>query len=185
MGGLVVRQELENMAKWGVGVIKFQTVKPAKFKGAVFTQAITKEMTAVKKDVLKDFSKTTNYWKNKPVFKATSEKKGDVFSVTVGTDSDIYRYVDEGTKPHTIVPVNARMLRWRGPFKAKTVPNRLESGRGNIGTLRFAAFVVHHPGTKARNFTTIIKWKWETAFKDRMQQAILNASKYCGNYAGW
>lgn len=58
---------------------------------------------------------------------------------TVGTDVEYALYVHEGTKPHIIRPVNARVL----AFPA--------GGRRSGGAMVFAR-VVHHPGTRAQPF---------------------------------
>lgn len=54
---------------------------------------------------------------------------------SIGVDHPAAGYVDQGTRPHTIFPRNAQVLRWFGPF----------------GEPHFATHV-HHPGFMGRQF---------------------------------
>lgn len=103
----------------------------------------------------RDFDLTVKTWKRKPAFVVNLTER----SVSVGTDNAVYGYVDEGTPPHLIRPKKAKALRfYAGGFRAKTAPNVLHAKKGKAAATNLTyTQVVHHPGTKARNFTTLIK----------------------------
>lgn len=72
-------------------------------------------------------------------------------------DSDIFSYVDLGTKPHIIRAKRAPQLVFMLGGSPRTRPNVLSSGSGTPGTTRVSAKEVHHPGNEARNFTLILQ----------------------------
>lgn len=100
---------------------------------------------------LQDFQGATRSWKHKPSFKITRDSE----STSIGTDSEIFGYVDQGTKPHIIRPKNKR-LRFGAGFSPKTTPGSLSSGAGSRSGPNVYARVVHHPGTQARNFSNLV-----------------------------
>lgn len=104
------------------------------------------KVAAEGKAILEDITKG---WKNRPEFTII---KGQLTRDIV-TDSDIFIYVDLGTRPHEIRPRTAKALVFRVGGTAKTQPNILGSGSGAKGNTLVRAQVVHHPGNEARNFT--------------------------------
>lgn len=64
-------------------------------------------------------------------------------------------YVELGTKPHTIMPRNARVLAWQsGGSPGRYVTSgsgRRRYAAGSAGSASFAR-IVHHPGTKAQPY---------------------------------
>ena len=125
--------------------------------------------------ILKEFEKTVRTWKHKPNFEIVTEVGRGEVSVLVGTDDPIYGYVDEGTRPHRIVPksTNRRgLLFFRSGYRAKTRPRVIGSGMGGaFGTL-VAARAVQHPGTEARRFVETIQNRRKRKFRDRMLKAM-------------
>ena len=105
----------------------------------------------------RDYERPTRTWQHKPHIIEEVETRGGKFEVMVGTDDEIFRFVDQGTRPHLIFPRKAKALRFVGGFRAKTTPGGLNSGQGGArGPLRFAAYV-RHPGIKPRRFTETIQ----------------------------
>lgn len=98
-----------------------------------------------------EFRQTTRTWKHKPDFKI----KEDDGRATVGTDDEIYNYVDQGTRPHTIRPRRAKRLRFQAGSTSKTTPGSLRAGPGGGGVTTYRR-AVRHPGTKARGFSEMI-----------------------------
>ena len=80
----------------------------------------TQEMTA--RAIKVDFQTTTKTWNTKVDFKI--EQVG-AFEKLIYTDNDIYGFVNYGTKPHPIEPVNSSTLvfQWGGP--GSTLPPSL------------------------------------------------------------
>ena len=160
---------------------------PRKFKDQEFRKEILFAVGKTAKDVKKDFEKTTKTWKKKPVFEiviAIGPKSADFL---VGTDDEIYSYVDQGTKPHPIFAgiytgkSNKKSLyfQWAGPgsYSAKTVPNVLGSRSGGSSGPMVNKAWVDHPGTEPRNFSKMIKRIWTPIYKKRIEQAISRANK--------
>jgi len=137
------------------------TLKPIKPKGKLFDlpkieQAVKEAMQEVAEDAKADYERTVSSWNHKPTFEITPTKDGAI----VGTEDQIYEYVDEGTRPHTIQIKNARVLRFRGGYRAKTRPGVIGSGSGGAsGDFVYTNKPIQHPGTKARRFTQMVQRK--------------------------
>jgi len=159
--------------------IKARKAKPANVAAARL--AILNGMRAIGKDIKRDFEATTATWDHKPDFKLDISLAGGEPAVTVGTTDKIYGYVDEGTRPHTIAPVNAKVLSFQAGYKAKTQPGVIGSTGGGAQGDQVFSMVVNHPGTKARNFSQKIKRKWAGEFGKRMVQAMAEAAKATGH----
>ncbi len=132
-------------------------------------QSIAKEMLSdsldknIKPLLIKSHEAVVESWKNKPGFQTRKYIKADSIGMTVyptGEAKEIYTYVDQGTKPHLIVPVHAKLLKFRTGYQPKTLPNPARivihpSGGKATGPQVFAK-VVHHPGSEAREFSKAI-----------------------------
>ena len=138
----------------------------AKFKSA--PHAVQKGMKQAADAVLLDFAKTTATWKHKPRF--TVQHDGKTYTIT--TTDEIYGYVDEGTKPHVIVPRHGRVLRFAVGGRAKTTPGRITAGGGSPGKDVVFTPRVNHPGTKARLFTKQIAKMWQRGTAPYIRQAL-------------
>ena len=137
-----------------------------------------RELDAAINQALKEFQEvaiaaheeTTENWEHKVVFRAKrmdfpekSVQPG--VAVRVWTDDEIWRYVDEGTKPHEIRPKKAGgVLAFPSMFKAKTQPQSLKSGAGASGGPVVVTQAVQHPGTKARNFSAMLQRKLDNIY---------------------
>lgn len=152
--------------------------KPKSYELSAFNKSLEDALKATEKAMIKDFESTVSTWRHKPRFKRLSSSGGlalrgggrDVV-LRVGVNdkskhSDIYAYVNYGTRPHIISAVNANFLRWpTGQYVAKTVPNQLVSkkgsirgglgGRGRTKQYNYARSV-NHPGTQGRFFDQVI-----------------------------
>lgn len=157
-------------------------IKPKKFKDDVFRKELLFAAGQTARDIKKDFEKTVKTWDNKPKFEiivAVGPKSIDIF---IGTDDEVYGYVDKGTKEHIIQPKKpGGTLAFQSQYKPKTIPNMIGSrSGGSSGETRFAKWVIH-PGTKARNFSKIIKKKWARIYKRRIEKALRIANKNSGH----
>ena len=125
-------------------------------------------MMSIAEDAKIDFEKTVETWKEKPEFYIDERPR----SYAVVTDDEIYHFVDKGTRPHSIDPVNAPMLAFRGNYQAKTTPKVIASRPGGAsGPIVFATHV-DHPGTQARDFSKLIHAKWEKQVVNRMREKL-------------
>lgn len=150
-------------------MIKFIKVRRLKLNGPSMVKAIENALTGAAMDCKIDFDVTTQTWKNRPAFTVQVLPGRRVIS----TDSDIYHFVDAGTKPHDIRPVNAPFLAFQGgQYQAKTTPRVIGSRDGGPSGPVVFSMGVHHPGTEARDFTKVIKEKWDKELPEILQRAI-------------
>ena len=172
-------------------MIVAKAIKPRRFRSEAFTRAITAAANEAGKEIKKDFEATTKTWKHKPDFVKEVDTKASPVQVLVGTDDEIYRFVDEGTKPHPIFAgaytgksnKKALAFQWggKGSYRAKTKPGFIGSRAGGP-TGPFVAFpYVQHPGTKPRHFDKIIQKKWTPRFKRLMERAMSAGAKGSGH----
>lgn len=103
------------------------------------------------------FGETTATWKNKPAINVESVGNKRIIRI----EGKIYGYVDKGTPPHPIYPRRARVLSFRGGYKAKTRPGVIGASGGGASGARVFAKVVRHPGNAPRNFSVVIRERIE------------------------
>lgn len=155
--------------------IKAKTLRAREMRLELFSA-----MRSVGRDIKKDFERTTLTWRKRPIFEMLMDLRGGP-AVFVYTDNKIYSYVSEGTPEHLILPVDARALRFRAGYIAKTKPGIIQSFAGGpYGKVVFSAGVLH-PGTEARKFDKIIERKWRPRFKKRMEKAMRRARQKSGH----
>ncbi len=158
-------------------VLQFKQIKPKRFQGSKAVNILLGATRKAGNDIRKDFEETTKTWSKKPEFQMVYAVRPNGPEVLVGTDNEIYGYVNEGTKPHPIFPVRAKALRFQTGYVAKTVPGQLFSRAGGAsGDVVHRAYVMH-PGTEARNFDDIIQKAWASKFKTRIEQAMREAAE--------
>ena len=151
----------------------WKAIKPKKLKDKALRITLINKARKVGNDMRKDFQATTQSWNHKVNFTVDVGTKGQGPAVLVGTDDVIYGYVNDGTKAHIIRPVKAKALSFLGGgYTAKTSPGMIGSGSGGSSGAMVHAKVVHHPGTKARKFDKVIAKKWQSRFKQEMQDAM-------------
>lgn len=143
--------------------------------------------TAMKKAVLKtadltkrDLEATTRTWVHKPKFAVIVEENATLYSVFAGTNDDIYRYVDEGTKAHDIKPKRSKYLRFGSGYKTKTRVGVIGSqAGGSFGDSVFSRGV-HHPGSKARGFTILVARRRQKTIEQEIDQALAKVARKQG-----
>ncbi len=126
----------------------------------------------IKPALVTSHNKIVEGWKNKPTFQTRKYIRSDKISMTVfptGEAAKIYTYVDQGTKPHLIIPKNAPYLKFRTGYSPKTLPNParlvLHPQGGKSTGSWVTAKIVHHPGSEARKFSETIARDLESDFK--------------------
>src|SRR5678816_3795076 len=62
------------------------------------------------------FEDSTSTWSHKPDFTIKQTSAG----VEISTDSEIFGFVDQGTKPHVIEPKSANVLAFQSGYAAKS-----------------------------------------------------------------
>jgi len=133
-------------------------------------RVIQNALTGTAQDIQVDFQTTTQTWRRRPGFAVREEGQ---YSRIIGTEDEIYGYVNYGTGPHLIRPVNARRLAFPANYQAKTSPGNIgSSGGGSSGPTVYANAVMH-PGTAARKFDEAIADKWEKLWPAILERALL------------
>ena len=115
-------------------------------------------------EAMKRYQRTTSTWSDRPRFESSTDYTSNSVTVSVGTDNDIYGFVDKGTglwgpkrAKYEIKPKGPGYpLRFRSGYKAKTTPGVLGSGGGGPFGPTVTAWSVMHPGIKTRGFTAMI-----------------------------
>lgn len=158
-------------------VFQVKLIKAKKLNVDAFADEIKKALKAEGQDVVGEYEKTTGTWKKKPEFEVLIDTSGGEAAVLVGTDNEIYNYVDQGTRPHIIRPVRARALRFKSGYKAKTTPGKIGSQSGGSFGDTVYAQQVRHPGSKAREFSQVIQKRRKKPFTRRMVKAMQKAGK--------
>lgn len=150
--------------------MKMKAIIPKRllFDVSKLSRAIDNTLDSAAKAVQVDFEVTTQTWTNKPDF-VIDEAPG---KRTVYTADEIYHYVNDGTRPHIIAAKNKKMLAFGVPHGAKTTPKVIGSGSGSKGSTMVFKKQVKHPGTQAREFTTVIADKWQKELPRLLQRAI-------------
>jgi hypothetical protein len=100
-------------------------------------------------------------WESDLDFAMLPTRRRDVFIYEVkaiGPDVQIFRYVDEGTRPHIIRPKKpGGRLAFQPGYSARTAPiAQFNVGTGKKSGDKIYRMEVHHPGSKARKFTRTI-----------------------------
>lgn len=149
--------------------VRIELKRPTKGKGlaAAVQKAVAAATREEADEVQDELEGTTRTWKRQPRF---GIKRGQRETI-ISTADAVYGYVDAGTKPHLILP-KKRMLVFNAGGTPKTQPGVLTPGSGSKGTTPVFVRAVHHPGTKARNFTKIIARRSRGRYPTRVQDAI-------------
>lgn len=160
-------------------VLKFKQIKPSTLNIDGMIDALVAEAERVADEIETDFAFTTSTWDHQPKFEKEIDTT-DGIAVLVGTDDEIYGYVNDGTRPHTIEPVNKSVLRFQAGYTPKTSPGSMTSKRGgSFGDFVYAKSV-RHPGIRPRNFDKRISKEWESKYKSRMEGAMRDARHASG-----
>lgn len=151
--------------------------KDIRFRFPAVSAEIDQTIKEFEKIAVAEHAAVVKTWKHQPEFKVRRYgwlvKGNHAISVQVWTDDPVWRYVDEGTKPHVIRPKKpGGVLAFPSQFKAKTQPQVLKSGTGSSGGATVFSKGVRHPGTKARNFSPMLQRKLDNLFGVMINAAI-------------
>lgn len=165
------------MAPTGIRFIGTKVAKALRTLAKGLTVLVEDTMQGVAEQAQGDFEKTVKTWDNPPRFVIVRRPR----SWTVTTDDERYLFVDKGTRPHLIKPKNNKPLAFAAQYQAKTRPRMIASRPGGpSGPTVFTMRPVHHPGTKARQFSDIIFKKWQKKTAPVMRKALGNGIQAVG-----
>jgi len=159
--------------------LSIKAVRPRKgINPRVFFKAIEKQLKKEAKIVVRLYKKTVKTWKNKPRFRVERPRLLQIgMATTIYTTSDIYRYVDLGTKPRTIKPKKGKYLTFKVGGRAKTRAKVVGSSRGAPGTQWVRTKKVRRHRIKARRFSFEIKKRRTPHFSANMRKVIRRANR--------
>lgn len=149
---------------------------------SITRQEIDKVMDDTRSQILKSLNGIVEDWESDVSFQARRIVKANYIAINtypVGSDKEVWEFVDKGTKPHVIRSKNPKGMRFKTGYKPKTLPNpaRLASGGGvSSGSWR-AAKIVNHPGSKARNFEKVLGKDYQPKFSRDTNNAFKRAAR--------
>lgn len=128
---------------------------PPRIDPKVFLAMAERDLKPLTDEMKKLAEETVKTWEKKPEFVVTLKAATNATRITysITTDSEVWNWVDKGTKRHRIRARRASALVFQVGGQPKTIPNKLTSVPGLPGTETVGAKEVMHPGTKPRNFT--------------------------------
>jgi hypothetical protein len=141
-------------------------------------------LESVKAALIKSHEKIVEDWEHQPSFAGRKYVQPDRVGVVVfptGEDKEIWKFVDQGTKPHPIdAKPGSRLVFFTSEqspaYEPKTLakPARTVRGGGYVKEPKVKVFAKHvdHPGSEGRHFTEAIARDTEPEFKRVMDNAF-------------
>jgi len=152
---------------------KITPIIPPPFNDRAAQRAFEQQMKVIAKEWEKELGKTTATWEDKPAFKVRLERRAKLYAVTAEVSDMRWIWIDQGTKPHDIVPKRpSGVLAFPSVFKPKTRKRYLGSNRGYSGGPMRYAKRVKHPGIEAREWTPMLSRRLTPKFMKTVQDAF-------------
>lgn len=162
-------------------IFLFKPIKPAPLKVDALRLQFLTAIHEMQRAVKKDYQAITDTWEHEVVWDGAISLKGGP-TMIVGTDDQIFKWLNDGTKPHDIPKgMSKKTLMYQTGFIPKTKPNWIGSQKGGKSGNYVYSKKVHHPGIEARNYEKIMTEKWKPLFKQRMEEAMRRAAKASGH----
>jgi len=167
-------------------MIVVKAIKPAKLKDDAIRLELLNGMRKFGTQVKKEYEKTVTTWNDKPKFgyEIALDSQGPTMIAGVtggGAGAEHWRYVNEGTRPHVILPKGDYPLAFQSGYNAKSTPGLISAkAGGSYGDVVYARGVMH-PGTEARNFDEVIQKEMTPRFKRAMEDAMKKAAQASGH----
>ena len=144
-------------------MIVMEAIRPREFDATKLRGPIFFEMSKYGEEIAAEYRKTTTAWKSKrPVFKAklNTKKSAEIIEISVYTDDNVYKWVDQGVDAHSIVPNPNVRIAPVETYTAQSMPGTLSINSAG-GTRTFAGTffnpnklrIFWWTGIEARNFT--------------------------------
>lgn len=156
--------------------IKFRAILPTYYDESAFVAAAERVLSKTGKDFREGFEQSVDGWEHQVKFDTQTQINGRQARVIVGTNDEIYGYVNHGTKPHDIRPKNKGRLNFRTGYRAKTRRGSLRSGPGGASGGWVSAKKVKHPGTEPRNFDEEVVRRTKPKFERYCSEEFENAA---------
>ena len=167
-------------------MIVTKQIKPARLKDDAMRLALLNGMRKFGTQVKKEYEKTVSTWETKPKFDTIVSLEGQGPTLIAGVSgggkgAEHWRYVNEGTREHVILPKGDKPLAFKSGYNAKTTPGLISAkAGGSFGDVVFEKGVLH-PGTEPRDFDKLIADEMKPRFKRAMEDAMRDAARAGGH----
>jgi len=123
-----------------------------------FSRAINNAVRTMANSALTELTAAVSSWNTDVEFDVEYDLRPSdgIANVSIGTKSQVFHWVDEGTPEHIIRPKKAKILRYPSSFAPKTSPGQLGSLDGSYSDEFLFAMEVLNPGIRARGFSDTI-----------------------------
>ena len=123
-----------------------------KYDGKALSKALLRELRNSQEQVRRDLKATVKTWEIQPKFFVRRGSDSETLEIIAGTESDLYRMLNDGTEAHTITPKTGKFLKFNiSGYIPKTTPSLLKSRSGGfVGDTTTFSTGVTHPGTEPR-----------------------------------
>ncbi len=143
------------------------------YDGKKLVKELEKQLRVIQGSVRYRLMKTVDTWEKKPKFFVRKSRNSNSLEIDAGTENELWGMLDLGTEPHTIQGKQG-VLAFPTGYTAKTQPRVLGSSGGGFANLNpLFRDQVHHPGTKARQWTLTIADEVRRKYAPVMQDVIL------------
>lgn len=161
--------------------VTFRGVIPRQIKAKEMRFQLLNGLRLVRTEMIRQFELTTESWEHEVEFVGSqpSLAKG-IPTISVETDDEVYRIVNDGARPHPIFPNGDYPLFFHSEYAAKTAPGVIDSWDGGAGEKDTFADHVNHPGFPARDFDITVKEGLQQFFEDTMRDAMVRAAEASG-----
>lgn len=171
-------------------MITFRPILPKPINDKAMMDALASEMEKYGPFLKRDFDNTVSSWKaEKPTFAVRVDRGIGSISLAIiltGNQKGIEKWwwLNDGTRPHEITPRSGGMLVFpEGKYNAGSAPGspRVYSSSFTPTGKMIYAKSVHHPGTQAREWATLIRQNHQRALSAWMQAAMAAAARASGH----
>jgi len=133
-----------------------------------------------RKDIIADLERSVSTWEHNVDFNVAITRSGKTVTTSIGTDDEIFGYVNSGTglwgpraSKYPIVPRRPGYpLRFQAGYKAKTIPGRIWAQPGGAFGEWVHTMRVMHPGIKPRRILETVMRKHEVSLLRYINLAI-------------
>jgi len=158
-----------------------KSVKVSRLKADEFRFEMLRTLTEIAEGMQDDFEKTTKTFEHPVEFVIhLSLSKGLMLAETSTTD-EIYAMLNDGTPEHLITARNAPNLVYKKGYTSKTVTRWIGSRQSAYAGPTRRRKAALHPGTKPREFDSVIQEKWQPIAQSRLEKAMRRAADKSGH----